>query len=347
MARIVVLATGGTIAGQAAHAGDGVAYQAAQIGVEDLLRTIPGVQDALGTHTLLGEQVAQVNSKDMDFAIWQALALRCAHWLEQPDVRALVLTHGTDTLEETAFFLQLALTEAPGSAAWRDKPVVLTCAMRPATARLSDGPQNMADALALACSEQARGVMMVEAGQVHAADAVQKIHPYRLNAFSSGDAGPLAHMEEGQVRWLRPPTGWPQPALAGLWPALHDVPPAHWPWVEVLHTHAGADARGLHALIQAGVHGVVLAATGNASLHHILESAVHAAPTEGLRVVQAPRCTASAVVRSPASAPDPVPLIWYSTGPNLAPLALPVSKARVWLLLQLLAQQAGTMHPAA
>ena len=78
MAKIVVLATGGTIAGQAAHAGDGVTYQAAQIGVEDLLRTIPGVQDALGTHTLLGEQVAQVNSKDMDFAIWQALAIRSA-----------------------------------------------------------------------------------------------------------------------------------------------------------------------------------------------------------------------------------------------------------------------------
>lgn len=347
MAQIVVLATGGTIAGQAAHASEGVAYQAAQIGVQDLLHAIPGLQDVLGTETLLGEQVAQLDSKDMDLATWQTLAQRCAHWLAQPDVRALVLTHGTDTLEETAFFLQLALAEAPGAAAWRDKPVVLTCAMRPATARLSDGPQNLTDALALACCPQARGVMAVAAGQVHAADAVQKVHPYRLDAFTSGDAGPLAHVEEGQIRWLRPPTGWPQPALAGLWPALQNVPPARWPWVEVLHSHAGADARALHTLVQAGVQGIVLAATGNASLHQALEVAAQAVPTENVHIVQAPRCNASAVVRSPASTPDSVPLIWYSTNPHSTPTALPVSKARVWLMLHLLVQQTGTMPPAA
>ena len=105
MAKIVVLATGGTIAGQAAHAGEGVAYQAAQIGVESLLNAIPGLHEILDADTLQGEQVAQLNSKDMDFATWQTLAQRCAYWLAQPDVRAVVVTHGTDTLEETVFFL--------------------------------------------------------------------------------------------------------------------------------------------------------------------------------------------------------------------------------------------------
>ena len=346
MAKIVVLATGGTIAGQAAHAGEGVAYQAAQLRVQDLLQHIAGLQEVLGADTLLGEQVAQINSKDMDFATWQSLAQRSAHWLAQPDVRALLVTHGTDTLEETAFFLQQALAAAPGVAAWRNKPVVLTCAMRPATARLSDGPQNMADAVALARDAQASGVLVMVAGQVHAADAVQKIHPYRLDAFSSGDAGPLAYAEEGRMRWLRQAPGWPRASDgdAGLWQAVQHTPPGQWPWVEVLHSHAGADARALHALAQAGVQGVVLAATGNASLHHALEDAEQALTAQGVALVQAPRCSASAVVRS-AAAMDSVPLAWHahtSAGGGMpTATVLPVSKARVQLVLKLLASKAA------
>lgn len=346
MAKIVVLATGGTIAGQAAHAGEGVAYQAAQLKVEDLLQHIAGLPELLGRDTLLGEQVAQLNSKDMDFATWQSLAQRSAHWLAQLDVRALIVTHGTDTLEETAFFLQQALAAAPDAATWRHKPLVLTCAMRPATARLSDGPQNMADAVALARDTHAQGVLVMVAGQVHAGDAVQKIHPYRLNAFSSGDAGALAYVEEGRVRWLRQPPAWPRldadTDAAALWQALHKLPPAQWPWVEVLHSHAGADVRALQALAQAGVQGVVLAATGNASLHHALEEAAQQLAARGVAVVQAPRCSASAVVRSVDSI-DVVPLVWHASrraGGDERARALPVSKARVQLLLKLLAGKA-------
>ena len=345
MAKIVVLATGGTIAGQAAHAGEGVAYQAAQLNVQDLLQHIAGLQDLLGTDTLQGEQVAQLDSKDMDFATWQALAQRCAHWLAQADVRAVVLTHGTDTLEETAFFLQQALAAAPHAAAWHNKPLVLTCAMRPATARLSDGPHNMADAVARAREARASGVLAVVSGQVHAAPAVQKMHPYRLDAFGSGDTGPLAYAEEGRIRWLRPPFGWPQLGTnPGLWAAVQSLPPEQWPWVEVLHTHAGAHARALQALAQAGVQGVVLVATGNATVHRALEEAAHALAAQGITVVQAPRCTASAVVRSTAAGAagvdaDAVPLLWHTPGQadaGEATAALPVSKARVQLLLQLL-----------
>src|SRR4051794_34617606 len=131
--KIVVLGTGGTIAGRAASAQDNLGYRAAQVGVEDLLQGVPAAS-GLQLHA---EQVAQVDSKDMDFTVWRSLALRCEHWLAQADVAGIVVTHGTDTMEETAFFLQSVLAT--------DKPVVLTGAMRPATSAAPDGPQNLAD----------------------------------------------------------------------------------------------------------------------------------------------------------------------------------------------------------
>eukprot|EP01041_Mallomonas_annulata_P017286 gene17286-35680_t len=106
--KIVVLGTGGTIAGTSAQAGDNIGYTAAQVGVEQLLAAVPGLQ-ALAGGTLVAEQVAQVDSKDMDDGVWRALAQRCAHHLANPDVRGLVITHGTDTPEETARFLHEGL----------------------------------------------------------------------------------------------------------------------------------------------------------------------------------------------------------------------------------------------
>ena len=120
--KIVVLGTGGTLAGAAATPGDNVGYKAAQFGIGELLARIPSLQGV----PIESEQVAQVDSKDMTFAIWRDLAARCAHWLAQDDVAGIVVTHGTDTIEETSFFLQEVLAPA--------KPVVLTCAMRPSTA---------------------------------------------------------------------------------------------------------------------------------------------------------------------------------------------------------------------
>ena len=119
--------------------------------------------------------------------------------LARPEVAAIIVTHGTDTLEETAYFLQRVLAPA--------KPVVLTAAMRPATSRLADGPQNLADAVAVATAPGARGVVVVVAGTVHSALDVRKVHPYRLDAFGSGDAGPIARVEEGRLRSFRP---WPE-----------------------------------------------------------------------------------------------------------------------------------------
>ena len=166
MKKIVVLATGGTIAGASASVGDGVAYRAGEVPVSSLLAQVPGLEQLLGSCTLVAEQVAQVNSKDMDYGLWQALALRCVHWMAQDDVSGLVITHGTDTLEETAWFLQRMLDVAPLAqvltTAQARKPVVLSSAMRPSTARLSDGPQNLADAVSVLQDTRARGVLAVE-----------------------------------------------------------------------------------------------------------------------------------------------------------------------------------------
>ena len=279
--RVVVLGTGGTIAGRAGSAADNIGYTAGEVGVADLLG---GIEAPLGI-SLLAEQVAQVDSKDMSFDIWRSLAQRCAYWLGEADVAGIVITHGTDTLEETAFFLQSVL--APS------KPVVLTCAMRPSTALAPDGPQNVRDAIVAAAASGASGVVAVCAGRVHSAFDVQKVHTYRLDAFDSGDAGPLGYVEEGALRLLR---NWP--AAVPVRAVFERMAAAQsWPRVEILLSHAEARGAILDALLaerrggaEDPIQGIVLAATGNGTLHHALEAAALRAEAEGVAVVRATRC---------------------------------------------------------
>ena len=311
--KIVVLGTGGPIAGTSAQAGDNIGYTAAQVGVGQLLAAVPGLQQA-ARGVLVAEQVDQIDSKDMDGQVWQALALRCAHHLEDPEVRGVVITHGTDTLEETAWFLHEVLDT-------RAKPVVLTCAMRPATALTPDGPQNLLDAVAVAVTPGARGVLAVAAGEIHGARQVQKVHPYRVNAFNSGEAGPLGWVEEGAVRLVQ---DWP---LALGVPALNAIEnvvnAAAWPRVEVVISHAGASGTMVDALVRDGVQGLVVACTGNGTIHHALEAALLRAQEAGVRVVRSTRCSEGQVLPKPGDAlPD---------SKGLSPL-----KARISLMLELL-----------
>ena len=309
--KIVVLGTGGTIAGTSAQAGDNIGYTAAQVGVAQLLAAVPGLQAMAGT--LLTEQVAQIDSKDMDGEVWRALALRCAHHLADPDVRGIVITHGTDTLEETAWFLHQVLDAR--------KPVVLTCAMRPATALAPDGPQNLLDAVAVATAPGACGVMMVAAGEVHGARHVQKVHPYRVNAFTSGDVGPLGFVEEGAVRLAQ---NWP-PALDGKSrEAIERIANlVTWPRVEIVVSHAGATGAVVDALVRDGVQGLVVACTGNGTIHHALEAALLRAQSAGVKVVRSTRCPLGQML------PKPGDVLPDSHG--LSPV-----KARIALMLDLL-----------
>ena len=309
---VVVLGTGGTIAGTAASPADNIGYCAAQVGVERLLDGLPS--DAA---RLEAEQVAQVDSKDMDFAIWRALAERVAHHLGRPEVAGIVITHGTDTLEETAYFLHRVFAPL--------KPVVLTGAMRPASSLQADGPQNLRDAISVAATPDAAGVVVAMAGTVHGGDVVRKVHPYRLDAFSSGDAGPVARIEEGVLRLLR---GWPAGHAVGL--ALLPEHASGWPVVEILTSCSGARSAIVAALRALGVHGIVVATTGNGRVHHDLEVALREAQACGIAVLRSTRCLDGRIIEGEAGSGGELP----------SANALTPVQARIELMLRLMAPTA-------
>jgi L-asparaginase len=303
--KVVILGTGRTIAGTAARPDDAVGYSAAQLGVAHLVAAVPGLRAS----DFECEQVAQLDSKDMDVATWQRLAARAAHHLARDDVAGVVVTHGTDTLEETAYLLHRVLAG--------DKPLVLTAAMRPATSIAADGPANLLDAVTAARDARARGVLVVMAGRVWAGAEVRKVHSYRIDAIAAGDPGPLALVEEGALRWLREV---PRHEVVGLARIAREA--AHWPRVEIVTSHAGAGGALVDALVVQRVDGIVAAGTGNGTLHRDLEAALLRAQAAGVQVLRCTRCAAGPVIGQ-------TPL--RSAGTVSAP------QARVELLLQLLA----------
>lgn len=319
--KIVVLGTGGTIAGTATRAGDNIGYTSAQVGVAQLLAGVPGLTDVLAGSVLVSEQVAQLDSKDMSFEVWQRLAVRVSEHLAQPEVAGVVITHGTDTLEETAYFLHAALPMA----LLAGKPVVLTCAMRPASSLAPDGPQNLADAVSVALTPGAQGVVVVCAGTVHSGLEVQKVHTYRTDAFDSGDAGPLGYVEEGRLRLVR---NWPLALLDKGRVAIENIANvSQWPRVEVVMNYAGATGAMVRAMMAMPlgpvVRGLVVAGTGNGSVHRDLEAALHEAQEAGVRVWRSTRCTRGRVLSTSGQGlPD---------AQGLSPV-----KARVAMMLALL-----------
>ena len=317
--KVVFLGMGGTIAGLSAQAADHVAYAAGQVPVQQILAGVPGLADALAGQALVCEQVAQLDSKDMDVAHWVLLAQRLQHHLAQADVSALVVTHGTDTLEETAYFLSCVLS----AEYLRCKPVVLTCAMRPASAHFPDGPGNLLDAAVVAATPGCHGLLLVCAGTIHRAAMVQKVHPYRLDAFDSGEAGVLGFVEAGRVRCV---AEWEALAGPGLL-TVEQLAQVQWPRVDIVHSHAGTDGALLRCLIahaNAGttpLRGLVVVAPGNGSIHRALEPLLQQAQLQGLRVVRVSRCAQGQVVGASAGSVLGVPL--------------PAVKARIALMLEL------------
>ncbi len=273
MPLVVILATGGTIAGTAAAATDTTGYRAGTLGADALIAAVP----ALAERRLEAESVAAIDSKDMDIATWQRLAERVAHHLARPEVAGIVITHGTDTLEETAYFLHRVLAPA--------KPVMLTAAMRPASALSPDGPANLFDAVTVAGTPGACGVGVVLAGAVHGAIGLRKAHTLRTDAFADSDRGPIARLEGGALRMFR---DWPRGEALGL--ARIAAPAQDWPRVEIVLNHAGADGRIVDALVDAGVAGIVVAGTGHGSIGLGLEAALARARHAGVRVARASRC---------------------------------------------------------
>jgi L-asparaginase len=285
MPLVVILATGGTIAGTAASSTDTTGYRAGALGADALIAAVP----ALAEHRVESETVAAIDSKDMDIATWQRLAERVAHHVARPEVAGIVVTHGTDTLEETAYFLQRVLAPA--------KPVLLTAAMRPASALSADGPANLLDAVTVARTAGARGVALVFAGAVWSAVGLRKVHTLQTGAFAGSDCGPVARLEGGVLRAFR---DWPGGDALGL--ARIAVSADAWPRVEIVLNHAGADGRLVDAAVEAGAAGIVVAGTGHGTTSARLDAALARARDAGVRVMRASRCAFGPVL--PRAADD-------------------------------------------
>ncbi len=321
--KLVVLGTGGTIAGTSAAQSDHTAYRAGSLAISSLLEGLPGIR----SEAIESEQLAQIDSKDMDHATWQRLALRVIQHLARDEVGAVVISHGTDTLEETAYFLHRVVRTT--------KPVVLTAAMRPATALHPDGPQNLLDAVTVATSPGARGVVAVVAGQVIGAADLRKLHPYRLEAFGSGDAGPIGVIEQARLRQFR---DWPDGGVPGATHPALSVDAALWPWIEIVTSRAGAHARLIDLLVEAKVGGLVIAATGNGTVHRAWDAPLERAIQSGVVVVRSTRCASGALVGDGADA-----LLQTVLGAQVPELAgagsLTPVQARIELMLRLMEGQ--------
>lgn len=194
--KIVVLATGGTIAG-VGEAGKTAGYKPGSLTAEQLLSAVPELADVAEIEAI---QVCNVNSDDITAGIWLTLADTINRMAADPEVKGFVITHGTDTMEETAYFLNLTVKT--------DKPVVLTGSMRPATSISADGPMNLYEAVCLANSEEAvgKGVLLVFSDRVYSARSVTKTSTYSVMAISAGETGDIGVIRDGEVYLYESPT---------------------------------------------------------------------------------------------------------------------------------------------
>ncbi|MCC8391282.1 asparaginase [Paraburkholderia sp. MMS20-SJTR3] len=311
--RIAVLATGGTIAGSAADAANTAGYKAGVVGVDQLLAAVPALSSVA---RLAPEQIASVDSKDMALPLWTTLAQRINTLLASDDVDGVVITHGTDTLEETAYLLHLTIKS--------DKPVVLTAAMRPASALSADGPLNLLNAVTVAAHASARGqgVLVAFNNRIHSARDVVKTSTYAVDAFQSPEIGALGWVQDGRVEFQRR-------VLRAHTLASEFAIGAAWPQVEIVASYAGVSRIAVDALVAAGVRGIVVAGTGNGSIHQSLQQALVDAVARGVPVVRSSRVGSGHVMRNGAAADDALGFVGAG--------ALNPYKARVLLMLALAA----------
>src|SRR6266853_4511941 len=194
LANVPILATGGTIAGTGASSTATVGYQSATVGVQRLIEAVPELKKVANVK---GEQVFQIASENMNNDSWLKHAHRVNDLLSQSDVDGIVITHGTDTIEETAYFLNLVVKSR--------KPVVIVGAMRPSTAISADGPINLYNAVTLAGSADAvgKGVLVVLNDQINVARDVTKTNTLRVETFRSPELGYLGYVDEDKVTFYR------------------------------------------------------------------------------------------------------------------------------------------------
>ncbi|MCB2066009.1 MAG: asparaginase [Erythrobacter sp.] len=280
-AAILVLATGGTIAGQAGSATK-ADYRPGQIDIADFLASFAELGVAA---RLTGRQVAAIDSANVTPAIWHDLHTAIMAALDDPRCDGVIVTHGTDTAEETAFLLDLTLPTA--------KPVVLVGAMRPADAVGSDGLRNFANAVRVAADPDAagRGVLLVMGDQVLAARDARKARTSGSNAFEGFPRGAVALATPATLDWLQPPWRVGEAARFAM--------PARFAEVPILHCWAGQDARAVTPLVEAGARGIVVAGLGAGNMPDGVRAALAEAARAGVLVVRATRVDEGLVDREP------------------------------------------------
>ena len=316
--RLLLLATGGTIAGRASDVTSLNYYSAGVIAAEELLQSVPQLRELAQIEV---EQIANVDSADLQFDHWRRLVMRIREALAvDPHLAGVVITHGTNTLEETAWLLQLLIDDL--------RPVVLVGAMRPATSLSADGPLNLLQAVQVAVSPEARGqgVLVVMDGQIHGARDVTKVATQGVGAFTSLGRAPLGWVDDAGVH-LPTASGSRQVSFAEL--AL----PEQWPSVAILYGCVEPEPLLLTTCLNAGVAGLVFTGTGAGQLSAVERSVLQAWSGPRPLMLRSNRC-GSGTVHS-HSDDERLGLL---PGGSLNP-----QKARVLLLLCLIA---GLDRPA-
>lgn len=280
---VVILATGGTIAGAAAT-GTQSAYTSGAVTIDAMLAAVPGIKDLAN---IKGEQVSNVGSQDMSFNIMLTLAKRCNALLADPSINGVVITHGTDTMEETAFFLNLVVKS--------DKPVVLVGSMRPSTAVSADGPLNLYDAVAVAAdpNSRGRGVLVVMNDWIHGAHSLTKTSTTAIQTFMSPIRGIVGVSAYGKNDFYNSP-GWKHTSASEF--DVSNV--TALPRVDILFAYADMSPDLIDASVANGAKGIVIAGVGNGNMNKAsLESAAKAAK-KGVVVVRSSRVVTGTVGRN-------------------------------------------------
>ena len=310
---VTILATGGTIAGTGAISTTTVGYTAATVGVQALIQAVPEMTKVAN---ITGEQVFQIASENMGNEHWLILAKRVNALLAQPDVDGIVVTHGTDTLEETAYFLNLVVKSR--------KPVVLVGSMRPSTALSADGPINLYNAVNLAGSPAAvgKGVLVAMNDQIHAARDVSKANTTTADTFRAAELGMIGYFQGGKPFFYREVT------RKHTVDTEFDVSKLDaLPQVDVAYAYANVGAVAVNALVAAGAKGLVHAGVGNGSLPARTKPALVAAREKGVVIVRSSRVGQGIVARNGEANDDQLDFVVADT---LSP-----QKARILLMLAL------------
>lgn len=310
--RVHILATGGTIAGVGATS-TGSAYKPGQLGIDQLLSAVPEINQVA---QVTGEQVFTIASQDMTDADWLKLAQAVNRLLARDDIDGIVITHGTDTMEETAYFLHLTVKS--------DKPVVLTGAMRPATSLSADGPLNLFNAVVTAGAKESkgRGVLVVLNGIVLGARDATKTNTTNVQTFQAPNSGILGYVNDGKVSYQLN-----SEKLHTSHTVFDVTGKTSLPKVGIVYGYANADPVMTEALIDAGYEGIVHAGVGNGNIHKHVFPALIKAREKGIQIVRSSRIPTGASTLN-AEVDD-------KANRFIAALDLNPQKARILLMLAL------------